>query len=56
MPTKEYIASITRVFIECADCGYYHPEDFYGDCRDDSNRFSYDELPDHAEYYDLDEL
>jgi hypothetical protein len=26
-------------FIECGCCGHYHPIDFWGDCRDDSNRF-----------------
>jgi hypothetical protein len=24
----------------CQICEHYHPEDFEGDCRDDSNRFA----------------
>lgn len=28
------------VLFECGICGFYHPWEFCGDCRDDSNRFS----------------
>ena len=28
-----------RIFEECGCCGCYHPEGFYGDCRDDANRY-----------------
>lgn len=31
-------------FVECGCCGAYHPAEFYGDCRDDSNRLYADEL------------
>ena len=24
---------------ECGSCDCYHPSDFYGDCRDDKNRY-----------------
>lgn len=42
-------------FYECGGCGCYHREDFWGDCREDSER--YPELPDGAEeiYWDEDE-
>lgn len=30
----------TLHFIECGCCGHYHKPDFWGDCRDDANRFS----------------
>lgn len=36
-----------NTFVECGCCGAYHRTDFYGDCREDSERF-YD-LPDNAE-------
>ena len=37
--------------IECGCCGAYHPVDFYGDCRDDANR--YDEVgPDDEEVFE----
>jgi hypothetical protein len=32
------------VFIECGQCGGIHPEDFFGDCRDDANRLTLDDL------------
>ena len=41
------------VFRECGCCGMFHPIDFEGDCRDDNNRFSLDELPDDYEIYSL---
>lgn len=33
----------TNNFVECGCCGAYHRADFYGDCREDSERF--DEIP-----------
>lgn len=32
------------VFYDCEICGHFHPWDWKGDCRDDANRFSYDQL------------
>lgn len=32
------------VYIECGSCGHYHPVEFFGDCRDDANRFTQDQL------------
>jgi hypothetical protein len=35
-------------FYECGCCGHYHKVDWYGDCRSDGNRFTYDEMVQHA--------
>jgi len=41
------IAEKTDGFMECGSCGEWHPFEFptYSDCRDDNNRFSFDEIP-----------
>lgn len=31
-------------FIECGCCGCMHPLNFSGECRDDDNRFTLDQL------------
>jgi hypothetical protein len=31
-------------FVECGCCGHMHPINFGGDCRDDDNRFTLDQL------------
>ena len=36
-------------FYECGSCGFFHPATFYGDCRDDNNRFTIEE----AEQYGI---
>jgi hypothetical protein len=36
-----------QLLVECIICGWYHPQAFNGDCRDDSNSF---ETPDHDEW------
>jgi len=41
-----------NTFIECGCCGHYHREDFRGDCREDSERYTVDQLPDDAELID----
>ena len=33
-----------RYFYDCGICGHVHPCRWSGDCRDDSNRFTDDEL------------
>ena len=33
------------VFYECGGCGHFHPAAFSGDCRDDANRYSTEDLP-----------
>lgn len=35
---------ITPVYYECGICGQLHPWDWNADCRDDANRFTFDEL------------
>jgi hypothetical protein len=47
-------------FYECGCCGEYHREGYYGDCRNDAERFSYDHLiqyfdPEIMEIIDLEE-
>ena len=29
-----------HIYYECGICGYYHPWNWNGDCRDDTNRFT----------------
>lgn len=31
-------------YLECSCCGQYHREGFGGDCQDDSQRYSFDEI------------
>ena len=38
-------------YYECGICDCIHPWDFVGDCRDDQNRLSYDNLSDDAHVY-----
>lgn len=42
-------------FAECGCCGHVHRAEFFGDCRDDSERFTSDELErlfGYSEFYD----
>lgn len=32
-----------KYFFECGGCDCYHPLGFTGDCRDDENRFNFDD-------------
>lgn len=32
------------IYYECGICGCWHPWDWNGDCRDDKNRFTADEI------------
>ena len=32
-----------KYFYECGGCDNYHPLGFVGDCRDDANRYNYDD-------------
>lgn len=34
----------TNKFIECGCCDHFHRADFWGDCRDDNERFTLDDL------------
>ena len=38
-------------YYECGICGSIHPWDFGGDCRDDSNRLSPDQISDWSEVW-----
>lgn len=31
-------------FYECGCCGHYHLSAWHGDCRDDNNRFTYEQM------------
>jgi hypothetical protein len=42
-----------HIIYECGICGCYHPWNWDGDCRDDTNRFFPDE---YAERHDIDEF
>jgi len=33
------------IFLECGCCGYYHREEFCGDCRNDNERYTLSEIP-----------
>lgn len=45
-----------RVFEWCGGCDHYHRADFGGDCRDDAERYTLDEIPDGAQIIDQDEM
>jgi hypothetical protein len=32
-------------YIECGCCGQYHRIDYYGDCRNDAERFTFEDIP-----------
>lgn len=32
------------IYYDCGICDHFHSWDFNGDCRDDKNRFTYDDL------------
>ncbi len=32
-------------YYQCGICDHVHPWEFHGDCRDDGNRFTVEELP-----------
>ena len=40
-------------FVECGCCGEYHRPGYWGDCRNDEERFS--DVPDDATIYTLEE-
>jgi len=33
-----------RRYLECGCCGCYHEEDYEDDCRNDAERWTYDEI------------
>lgn len=44
----------SQTFIECGCCGAYHRADFWGDCREDGERFA-DVPPEARRVIDLEE-
>jgi hypothetical protein len=44
--------SPSNTYYECGICGFIHPVEFDGDCRDDSSRFALDEIPSDSELLD----
>jgi len=36
----EALRKAEDMVVECDCCSCYHPKDFWGDCRDDANRFA----------------
>jgi len=43
-------------YIECGCCGQYHRADYWGDCRNDEERFNLEDIPNDAEIISLEEL
>lgn len=37
-------AALRAAYVACGSCGHYHRAGFRGDCRDDSERFTADDL------------
>jgi hypothetical protein len=46
IPSLKPAHLLNPVFEECPVCGHYHHVDFFGDCRDNSERFNLENLPD----------
>lgn len=44
---------MTETYFECGCCGHYHRSTFWGDCRQDDERFVLDDIPEDAEIIDL---
>ncbi len=38
-----------KIYVECGSCGMYHLEDYYGDCRNNKQRFTFDQVFDEEE-------
>ena len=36
------------VFEECGICGHLHKSTWWGDCREDEERFTFEELPENV--------
>lgn len=49
------VGNPAREFEECGCCDQYHPSTFHGDCRDDNNRFNYEEIPPGSIVWEQDE-
>ena len=42
-------------YYECGICDHLHPWEFNGDCRDDSNRLTFDDIPPNSDIQSMDE-
>ena len=40
-----------KYFYECGGCDHYHPLGFIGDCRDDKNRYNFDDFGNLVNYF-----
>ena len=43
--TNEQLAA-RQPYVECGCCGHYHRREWFGDCRDDAQRFAGSDLED----------
>lgn len=44
MNYEDLLRCAAKEYLEfCGSCNFYHPRGFFGDCRDDSNRFAFPE-------------
>ena len=39
-----------KTYKECESCGEYHLESFFGDCKDNENRFTLDDISKEPEF------
>jgi hypothetical protein len=44
--TRNYPAKENARFVLCGCCEHYHQEKYFGDCRNDAERFTFYELED----------
>jgi hypothetical protein len=44
-----------KEYIECGCCGAYHRTDFFGDCRNDAERFNLEDIPNDAVIHSIEE-
>ena len=42
-------------YVECGSCGQYHRATYWGDCRNDEERFNLEDIPKDALICDLEE-
>ena len=52
---KQKNVATSTVYVECGCCEHYHRASYHGDCRNDSERFTADDLPSGAEIVTLED-
>lgn len=52
----DFVALECSIFYECGICDHIHPITFDGDCRDDANRLTLDQLPADADIRSWEEV